>query len=172
VGQATTMVFLPIYMREELLYSPWLAGVYISMAQVVGIGSQPVMGHLTDRIGYKRVLVPALIGFAVLLALIPLADGKIQLAFVILLLGTFLFSLHAILIASAAELAGEEMQSTTVSLIYAASFVGALAPTIAGILADAYGFKSTFLFAAVLVGLSALTLALTNLPGSRRQRKA
>jgi MFS family permease len=59
-----------------------------------------------------------------------------------------------------------------VSLIYAASFVGALAPTIAGILADAYGFKSTFLFAAVLVGLSALTLALTNLPGSRRQRKA
>jgi MFS family permease len=171
VGQATTMVFLPIYMREELLYSPWLAGVYISMAQVVGIGSQPVMGQLTDRIGYKRVLVPALIGFAVLLALIPAADGKVQLAIVVLLLGTFLFSLHAILIAAATELAGEAMQSTTVSLIYAASFVGALAPTIAGILADAYGFKSTFLFAAVLVGLSALTLALTNLPGSRRQRE-
>ena len=171
VGQATTMVFLPIYMREDLLYSPWLAGVYISMAQVVGIGSQPVMGQLTDRIGYKRVLVPALIGFAVLLALIPLADGKIQLAIVILLLGTFLFSLHAILIAAAAELAGEEMQATTVSLIYAASFVGALAPTMAGVLADAYGFKSTFLFAAVLVGLSALTLALTNLPGSRGQRE-
>jgi MFS family permease len=172
VGQATTMVFLPIYMREDLLYSPWLAGVYISMAQVVGIGSQPLMGYLTDRIGYKRVLVPALVCFALLLALVPAADGKLQLAIVVLLLGTFLFSLHAILIASASELAGEAMQSTVVSLIYAASFVGALAPTVAGILADAYGFKSTFLFAGVLVGLSATTLAFTKLPGSRSQRES
>jgi MFS family permease len=167
VGQATTMVFLPIYMREDLGYSAWLAGVFISLAQVVGIGSQPVMGHLTDRIGYKRVLVPALVCFAVLLALIPAASGKVQLAIVIVLLGTFLFSLHAILIAAAAELAGEAMQATTVSLIYSASFVGALAPTFAGVLADAYGFGSTFLFAAILVALSAVTLAVTKLPGSR-----
>jgi MFS transporter, FSR family, fosmidomycin resistance protein len=172
VGQATTMVFLPIYMREELGYSAFLAGLYISLAQVVGIGSQPLMGQLTDRIGYKRVLVPALVCFALLLVLIPIADGKIQLAVVVILLGTFLFSLHAILIASATELADESMQATTVSLIYAASFVGALAPTIAGVLTDAYGFKSTFLFAGVLVGLSALTLFFTNLPGSKSQRQA
>jgi MFS family permease len=171
VGQATTMVFLPIYMREDLGYSAFLAGAFISMAQVVGIGSQPVMGQLTDRIGYKRVLVPALVCFALLLLLVPAADGKVQLAIVILLLGTFLFSLHAILIAAAAEMAGESMQATTVSLIYSASFVGALAPTIAGVLADAYGFEITFLFAAVLVGFSALILGATNLPGSRAQRK-
>jgi MFS family permease len=130
------------------------------------------MGQLTDRIGYKRVLVPALICFAILLALVPAADGKVQLAIVVLALGTFLFSLHAILIAAASELAGEAMQATTVSLIYAASFVGALAPTFAGVLADSYGFRSTFIFAAVLVGLSALTLAVTQLPGSRSQREA
>jgi FSR family fosmidomycin resistance protein-like MFS transporter len=172
VGQATTMVFLPIYMREELGYSAFLAGAFIAMAQVVGIGSQPVMGQLSDRIGYKRVLVPALICFAVLLALIPAASGKLQLAIVILLLGTFLFSLHAILIAAAAELAGEAMQSTTVSLIYAASFVGALAPTIAGVLEDSYGFASLFLFAAVLVGFSAVVLAATKLPVARSKRGA
>ena len=170
VGQATTMVFLPIYMREDLGYSAWLTGVFIAIAQVAGIGSQPIMGHLSDRIGYKRVLVPALVCFAVLLALIPAASGKLELAIVVLLLGTFLFSLHAILIAAAAELAGEAMQSTTVSLIYAASFVGALAPTIAGVLADAYGFKSTFLFAGVLVGLSALILSIASLPGARSER--
>jgi MFS family permease len=172
VGQATTVVFLPIYMREELGYSAWLAGVYISMAQVVGIGSQPLMGYLTDRIGYKRVLVPALICFAIVLTLIPVADGKVQLAIVVLLLGTFLFSLHSILIASAAEFAGESMQATTVSLIYAASFVGALAPTVAGVLTDAYGFGSAFVFAAVLVSLSAVTLIFTKLPGSRATRTA
>jgi MFS family permease len=137
------------------------------MAQVVGIGSQPLMGHLADRLGYKRVLVPALVTFAVLLLLIPAADGKVQLALVILALGTFLFSLHAILISAASELTEQSMQSTIVSLIYASSFVGALSPTLAGVLADSYGLKSTFLLAATLVGISAVILALTNLPRAR-----
>ena len=167
VGQATTMVFLPIYLREDLGYTAALVGVFMSLAQVVGVGSQPLMGFLTDRIGYKRVLVPALACFAVLLLLIPAADGKLQLAIVVVLLGTFLFSLHAILISAATELAGEAMQSTAVSLIYAASFVGALSPTVAGIIADSYGLKSVFIFSFVLVGISALILAVTNLPGAR-----
>jgi MFS transporter, FSR family, fosmidomycin resistance protein len=170
VGQATVMVFLPIYLREDLDYSRPLVGLYIALAQVVGIGSQPLMGYLSDRIGYKRVLVPSLALFALLLLLIPAADGKLQLAVVIVLLGTFLFSLHAILISAATELAGPAMQATTVSLIYAASFVGALAPTFAGILADSFGLESTFIFAFVLVSLSALTLSVTRLPGGRAQR--
>ena len=170
VGQATATVFLPIYMRDDLHYSRLLVGIFISMAQVVGIASQPIMGQLTDRIGFKRVLVPALTCLAVLLLLVPAADGKLQLAVVILLLGTFLFSLHSILIAAATTIAGESMQATTVSLIYAASFVGALSPTLAGVLGDAYGLKSTFIFAGVLVSFSAITLAMTQLPGSKSQR--
>ena len=167
VGQATATVFLPVYMKEDLGYSPGLVAAYIAMAQVVGIGSQPLMGYLSDRLGYKQVLVPAMITFAVLLLLIPAADGKVQLAIVILLLGTFFFSLHAILIAAASELTEQSMQSTIVSLIYAAGFIGALSPTLAGILADAYGLKTTFILASSLVGLSAVTLILTALPKAR-----
>jgi predicted MFS family arabinose efflux permease len=170
VGQATATVFLPIYMRDDLHYSRFVVGIFIAMEQDVGIASQPIMGKLTDRIGYKRVLVPALTCLSVLLLLIPAANGKLQLAIVIVLLGTFLFSLQSILIAAATEIAGESMQSTTVSLIYAASFVGALSPTLAGILGDAYGLKSTFIFAGVLVSFSAITLSMTRLPGSRAER--
>jgi FSR family fosmidomycin resistance protein-like MFS transporter len=169
VGQATATVFLPVYMKEDLSYSPGLVAAYIAMAQVVGIGSQPLMGHLSDRFGYKRVLVPAMVTFALLLLLIPAADGKVQLGIVILLLGTFLFSLHAILIAAASELTEQSMQSTIVSLIYASSFIGALSPTLAGVLADTYGLKVTFVLAASLVGLSALTLVLTALPKARNR---
>jgi hypothetical protein len=67
----------------------------------------------------------------VLLLLVPAAEGKLQLAIGILMQGTFVFSLHAVLIAAATEIADESMQSTTVSLIYAASFVGAVPPTLA-----------------------------------------
>jgi predicted MFS family arabinose efflux permease len=164
VGQASTATFLPVYLREDLEFSAGLVALYISLAQVVGIGSQPVMGHLSDRLGHKRVLVPALTIFALTFLLIPLAEGKIQLALVVLLLGAFLFSLQAILISAAAELVPEDMQSTAVSLIFASSFLGALAPTIAGVLADSYGLETTFLFSAVLVGLSAIVLAGTKLP--------
>jgi MFS family permease len=122
------------------------------------------MGFLSDRLGHKPVLVPALIAFALLFLLVPLADGKAQLAIVIFALGAFLFSLHAILISTAAELVSEDMQSTVVSLIYASSFVGALAPTLAGVIADNYGLDKTFLFSAVLVGLAAFILMMTKLP--------
>jgi len=172
VGQATATVFLPVYLKEDLGYSAALTGAFISMAQVVGIGSQPVMGFLADRLGYKRVLVPALFLFALLLLLLPAAEGKVQLGMVILLLGTFLFSLHAILISAASELTEESMQSTIVSLIYASSFIGAFSPTLSGVLADAEGLKTTFVLAAALVGLSGVTLLLTNLPNARMHRTA
>jgi predicted MFS family arabinose efflux permease len=164
VGQSTTAIFLPIYLREDLGYSSALVGLYISMSQVAGIGSQPLMGFLSDRFGHKKVILPALMMFAVLLATVPLADGKIGLAVVILLLGFFLFSMQSILTSAAVEQAGHEVHSTVVSLIYASSFVGSLAPTVAGILSDAYGVKSTFYMSAALATTAVVILALTKMP--------
>jgi predicted MFS family arabinose efflux permease len=127
------------------------------------------MGFLTDRMGHKRVLVPALIMMAALLWLVPAAgDSRIELALVVLALGAFLFSLHAILISAATELAGQEMQSTMVSLIYAAGFIGSLAPTAAGIVADAYGTSTIFILAGVLVLVAAAVLSPAPLRGGRR----
>jgi len=169
VGQASTTTFLPVYLREDLEFSAALVALYISLAQVVGVGSQPLMGLLSDRFGHKRVLVPAMTIFALTFLLVPLAEGKIALALVILALGAFLFSLHAILISTAAELVSEEMQSTVVSMIYASSFLGAAAPTIAGVLADAYGLKITFVLSSALVGVAAIVLAGTKLPARTQQ---
>lgn len=169
VGQTTTSTFLPVYLKDDLGYSTEVKGLFLALAQVAGISSQPLMGHLTDRFGPKRVLVPALSAMAALLFLVPLAEGQVQLALVILALGAFLFSLHAILLATAAELVSEEMQATAVSLIYASSFIGALAPTVAGLLADAQGLRATFFFSAAMVALAAAVIFLTRLPSRRRR---
>lgn len=167
IGQASTSVFLPIYLREDLGYSVGLVGLYISLSQLAGIVSQPVMGHLADRFSHKAVILPALLMFAVCLGLIPLAEGKLQLAVVILGLGFFVFSMQSILTSAAVEQAGEEMQSTVVSLIYGASFVGSLSPTIAGILADTYGLRSTFVFSFAVTLLAAAVVAFAKLPQRR-----
>ena len=171
VGQATTMIFLPIYLREDLGYSAALVGVYLSAAQLVGVGSQPVMGLLADRFGHKAVLMPAMAVFSAILFSLSVVEGQIQFAIAIIAAGTFLFSLHAIFISAAMEVAGEEVQATTVSLIYAASFVGSLSPIVAGLIADAYGIQTVFVFSAVLVSLATAVLAVTRLP-TRAPREA
>ena len=165
VGQATTTIFLPIYLREDLAYSPTLVGVYIALSQLAGIGSQPVMGLLSDRFGHKAVILPALVTFAVLLALIPVAAGKVTLALVILGLGFFLFSMQSVLTSAAVDLADHGVHATVVSLIYASGFVGSLAPTIAGVLADRHGLSSTFYMSAAVAAVAVIILAFTKLPG-------
>ncbi len=163
-GQSTINVFLPVYLREDLGYTAGLVGLYIALAQLAGIGSQPLMGHLTDRYGHKHVLIPSLLVMAALLLLIPVAGSRLELAVVVFLLGAFLFSLHAILVSAATRLAGENLQATVVALVYSSSFLGALAPTLAGILGDAIGIKATFGFSFVLVMLAALAMSRAQMP--------
>lgn len=171
VGQATTTIFLPIYLREDLAYPATLVGVYIAMSQLAGIGSQPVMGLLSDRFGHKAVIVPALVMFTVLLLLVPFADGKLALAVVILGLGFFLFSMQSVLTAAAVDLAGHEVHATVVSLIYASGFIGSLAPTVAGVLADRYGLPSTFYMSATVAAVAVLIVAATRFPAGAARRR-
>jgi len=102
--------------------------------------------------------------------IIPFADGKIQVAIVILALGIFVFSMQSILTSAAIELTGESVSSSATSLIYAASFLGSLAPTVSGVLTDAYGLKSAFYFGAFfgrcqLAMLTCLPRAMLNASG-------
>jgi FSR family fosmidomycin resistance protein-like MFS transporter len=171
VGQGTTTIFLPLYLREELGYSATLVGVYIALSQLAGIGSQPVMGLLSDRFGHKAVIVPALAIFALLLAVVPFADGKVALAVVILGLGFFLFSMQSVLTAAAIDLAGEDVQATVVSLIYASGFIGSLAPTVAGILSDRYGLQSTFYLSAAAAVVAVVIVAAIRFPARAVRRR-
>ena len=62
--------------------------------------------------------------------------------------GAFAFPLLAIFLAAASDIAGEHLQATTVSLVFAATTVfSGVSPGIAGVLADTYGVKSVFIFA-------------------------
>jgi MFS family permease len=164
MGQSSISLFLPVYLREDLDYSAATVGIFLSMAQLVGIGSQPIMGYLSDRIGHKKVLVPAMLCLAALFAALAFAEGDVQLAVTILLLGAFLYSLHSIFISAAIGVVGENGQSTVVSVMYGASFLGVLSPIIAGLIVDETQTQNAFLYGAVMVLLGAIVLAVMKLP--------
>ena len=165
MGQSAVVIFLPIYLREDLEYSAARVALYISMGQVLGIGAQPVMGWLSDRVGRKAVLLPAVLSLGLLYVALRFADPGPQLVLTILATGAFSYSLHALFMAAAMDIAGGEVQSTVVSVIYGASFLGTISPIFAGIIVDSFGNSEAFLYGGAMVLLSGVVLGLAKLPG-------
>ena len=164
MGQSAIMAFLPLYLREDLGYSTTEVGLYMPMAQVVGIASQPVMGLLSDRFGRKAVLVPGTAVLGLLCIALSQAEPGPQLVLTILAMGAFLYSLHTIYIAAAMDVSGGEVQATVVSLIYGAGFLGTLSPVLAGIIVDASETSVAFIYGGGIVVAAAILLSLVKLP--------
>ena len=118
-AQGIIMTFLPVYLRVELEFSSFVTAVFISGSQVVGIGTQPVMGFLSDKYSRKLVIVPSLTTLGLVILAIPFAGSGVLLFLAVLLMGAFSFALMSVLIAAAMDLVGGEMPATTVSLVSA-----------------------------------------------------
>ena len=150
------LIFIPIYLREDLGYSTFVVGVYVSLLQAAGIAAHPIMGSLSDRIGRKKVLTPSMIAFGLLCIALAFAAPGWQLTLTILTIGIFVFTFHALFVATAMEIASVEVHGTAIALVYASSHaLGAIGPAVGGVLADGYGIGATFIFS----GAIALTAA-------------
>ena len=171
-GQSAVMAFLPVYLNEELGYEFVVIGLFMSGAQVTGIVVQPIMGYLSDRFGRKVVLVPCTAAMGLLIAALKFADSEALLILTILAMGAFLYSLHTIYIASAMDVAEGQAQSTVVSLIYGASFLGAFSPWVAGVIVDRTEISNAFIYGGVMVIAGAILLALTKLPKTVNQENS
>lgn len=164
IGESGVGAFLTLYMRDELEFSVTTVAVFLSVAQIGGIVSQPLMGFLSDRVGRKPVLV---VGTAlVMLSAFALSVAKtnVLLFLVVLLRGSLSFSLHHIFVAAALDVARGAAQSTVVSLIYGAGFLGTVSPYIAGRISDAYGIPSAFVYSGIVMIIPTIMLALAQFP--------
>lgn len=180
MGQGAIMAFLPVYLLEDQGITAVVIGLFMASIQFVGILAQPAMGFLADRFGHKAVLVPATAALGVLMIALRFAEADDTLTFTLwrlqiaapgiqfgiigLAMGAFLYALHAIYIAAAMDVAEGEAQSTVVSLIYGASFLGALSPFIAGVIVDFTDTASAFVYGGVMVLAATLILVFTRLP--------
>ena len=169
VGQSAIMAFLPVYLLEDLEKEEVVIGLFMAGAQVTGIVAQPLMGYLSDRYGRKVVLVPCTLVLGLLMIALKYADDGPQLILTILAMGAFLYSLHTIFIAGAIDVARGEAQSTVVSLIYGAGFLGAFSPWVAGVIVDRTDTSTAFVYGGAMVVLGALLLAVTQLPKTANQ---
>ena len=70
--QAGLLTFLPVYLAYELDYSPFAVGVCLSVMQLAGFAASPIAGHLSDRMGRKRIVMSSMVLTAVMIVFMAL----------------------------------------------------------------------------------------------------
>ncbi len=155
IGFSMIFPFLPLYI-EELgsvggFSTEVLAGLVISVQGLTMMITAPFWGALADRFGRKKMIIRAMFGGGITLALMAFAQSAEQLILIRALQGlvTGTVSANNALVAAATprHRVGFAMGALQVGL-WAGVAVG---PLIGGVLADLFGYSIPFLITAVLL---------------------
>jgi MFS family permease len=150
--QVGLLTFLPVYLAYELGYSPFLVGVFLTVLQVAGFIAAPIGGHLSDKMGRKRVITASMILTAVMIVGMALAGKSAAFVVFIALVGFFLYAMRSVLQAWAVESVPKNLAGAGVGLQFGVTALGSgIAPAIFGMIADAYDIYTGFYFLAGII---------------------
>jgi len=165
--QTGLLTFLPVYLAYELSYSPFAVGVCLAVMQVAGLAASPIGGHLSDRIGRKRIVMSSMVLSGVMIVFMSLAGRSVAFVVFIALVGFFLYAMRPVLQAWAVEATPRELAGSGIGLQFGMQAVGAaIAPAVFGIIADASDIYTAFYF---LAGTILLANALVFFVPNRRK---
>lgn len=150
-------IFLIVYMDEDLDFPEFKIGYHIALLTLFGIGSAPLLGWMSDRIGRRPVISVSLASISVLVfCLLVFGDG-LPFMFVLAALGVFLYSVNPVMLAAAIDAVPKGTEASVTGLMFTGPAIfGAISPVIAGRLRELYGMDGVFVYAGAIVGLVAL----------------
>jgi MFS family permease len=131
-------------------------------AALVGAVISPVGGWLGDRVGFRPVLIAALAGGGVALALMPAASSVPALALIGVALSGSSSVVSAMVFGLLAIDVPAERRSATLNLVYLPLYVaGILGPASGAVIVGLSGLAGPFLLGAAVYSLGALVVAAT-----------
>lgn len=157
MARLAIITFLPLYLAEELGYSAFWLGFHWALLYAMGVVSQPIMGIVSDRFSRKTVLLPAFLSMSVLYLLLPMTINPVLIALIIGTMGIFFYGTSNIAQAAVLDIAAEQVQGTTHSVMSLFQQIVTLpSPILAGVIVTTFGMTQVFYYASLLVGLSSL----------------
>jgi MFS family permease len=147
--QTGLLTFLPVYLAYELGYSPFLVGACLTVLQAAGFVASPIAGHLSDKMGRKRIVISSALLTGVMIVAMALAGKSLLFVVFIALVGFFLYAMRPVMQAWAVESTPKHLAGSGVGLQFGITAVGAsISPALFGIIADAYDIHTAFFFLA------------------------
>jgi len=150
--QSGLLVFLPLYLANELKVNPFWMGFTLMLLQLGGVVATPIAGTLSDRIGRRPVVLAGMFGTTALIVALSLISNAIVFVFCIAVLGFCMYAMRPVIHSWLMDGSPPHLAATMTSAMFGTQAgLSALAPLIGGLLADRYGLVSVFYFLAATV---------------------
>lgn len=169
MARLSIITFLPLYLAEDIGYSAFWLGFHWALLYAMGMVSQPIMGIVSDRFSRKTVLLPAFLSMSILYLLLPMTLNPVLIAVIIGTMGIFFYGTSNIAQAAVLDVAAEQVQGTTHSVMSLFQQIVTLpSPIIAGLIVATFGMTQVFYYASFLVALSSLIWVFIRFPRKNR----
>ena len=164
----TLLTFLPVFLANELGYSPaWVGGSLFAL-QAAGFAAAPVSGHLSDRMGRRNIIMTSMAMSGVVLLFMAFAGRSSAFALFVAFLGFFLFAIRAVLQAWLLDATPKQLGGTSIGILFGTQAVGsAIGPLIGGVIADHYGIIATFYYLAATIVVANMFIFFTPVAAER-----
>src|SRR5687767_1630513 len=160
--QAALMTFLPVYLANEMGYSPFVVGACLFALQAAGFAAAPVAGHLSDRMGRRTIVMGSMGSTALVLLAMAFSGGSAAFVALVALLGFFLYAIRPVIQAWLLETTPRNLGGSSIGILFGAQALGAaIGPLLAGMVADRQGLLSTFYFLAATIVVANIFVVFT-----------